>query len=269
MNSRERISAAGLAAMLAPATSALADVIEFTDRDEWFSAARQVSTIGFTEFPAGTHLADQYDELGVLFTDGLDVVLCCDSHVFPSDAAGLNSVGSTTLAFTTPQYSIAVDFPGFVQFQLFSGGSLMYMSSWFGVLPIGNFGGLISTEPFDTVLITDPVGNDAFIDDLHFGVPAPGALWLLAAMALCPAGRKRRRRCTGAGAGAGGEPNLSAARRAVHRPKAHAIRWAWPSSRCSPLAAPAPSAPSERVGALRGSGFLEGTYLAQGAWHAR
>lgn len=195
MRSTERIlAAAALSALVGPTTSGLAAVLEFTDRAAWFAAAGQVTTIGFTDFPHGTHLTTQYDELGVLFTDGLDVVLCCDDHVFPNDGAGLNSVGSTTLAFTTPQNSIAVDFPGDVQFRLFSGGALIYTSSPFGFGGIGNFAGLISSQAFDVALISCPVGGDAFIDDLHFGVPAPGALWLLGAAAFAPPGRKRRRR---------------------------------------------------------------------------
>jgi hypothetical protein len=177
----------------------MAGVLEFTDRDAWFAAVGQVTTIGFTEFPAGTQLTNQYDELGVLFTDGLDIVLRDDYYFhFPNDGAGMNSVGSTTLAFATPQYSIAADFPGFIQFTLFSSGVAIYTSSPFGLLPVGNFAGLVSSQPFDAALISDPFGDNAFADDLHFGVPAPGALWLLAATAFCSAGRNRWRRCAGA-----------------------------------------------------------------------
>ncbi len=193
MKSRARISAAAvLAALLGPAGAGLAAVIEFTDRDAWFSAAEQVTTITFTKFPSGTLITNQYDELGVLFTDGLDFILCCGGD-FPNDGAGLNSVTSTTLAFATPQYSIAVDFPGDVQFSLFNVGALIYTSSPFGFGGIGNFGGLISSQPFDAVFISDPFGDIAFADDLHFGVPAPGVLWLLGPAAFALPGSKRRR----------------------------------------------------------------------------
>jgi hypothetical protein len=165
--------------------------MEFTDRDAWFDAVDLMTTIGFTEFPNGTFVTDHYEELGVLFTDGVDVIVCCGDN-FPNDLAGLNGVGSISLEFTTPQAWIALDFPGFAQFSPFSQGELIYTSSMFGADPVGNFAGLISSQLFDAAILIDPADDAIFIDDLHFGVPAPAALWLLGLAALRPA---RRRRC--------------------------------------------------------------------------
>jgi MYXO-CTERM domain-containing protein len=52
----------------------------------------------------------------------------------------------------------------------------------------------VSPQPFDEIRITDPVGSQVSIDDLHFGppIPAPGALGLFG-FALLGAHRCRRR----------------------------------------------------------------------------
>ncbi|MCH8166014.1 MAG: PEP-CTERM sorting domain-containing protein, partial [Planctomycetes bacterium] len=93
------------------------------------------------------------------------------------------------LSFTTPQAWIGVDYPGLLRIELFSAGRLIFTSNTHGKF-LGNFLGLISTELFDAAVLIDPAG-DVFIDDLHFGVPAPGAVFLFGLAALCA--RRRRR----------------------------------------------------------------------------
>jgi hypothetical protein len=169
--------------------AATGGVLEFTDKDEWFAAVGDVTTITFTEFPEGTLLTDQYEDLGVLFTDGFDLINHGGSFV--NDGAGVDGFGDIELAFTTPQAWIAVDYPGSVQFELFTRGKLIYTSSMFSDKgEIGEFAGLLSPELFDAVIISSADGK-SFIDDLHFGVPAPGGAVLLCLGALCP--RRRRR----------------------------------------------------------------------------
>ena len=56
----------------------------------------------------------------------------------------------------------------------------------------GFFAGLVSTQPFDAVIISDPTDSFVSIDDLHFGVPAPPTLALLGLGALGAARRRRR-----------------------------------------------------------------------------
>jgi hypothetical protein len=55
---------------------------------------------------------------------------------------------------------------------------------------VGNFLGLVSSDLFDAAVLIDPQ-DEAEIDDLHFGVPAPGAIWLLGLAALRPARQRR------------------------------------------------------------------------------
>ena len=166
-------------------------VEEFTNKDEWIAAVGQFTTIDFTGFPDGTFITDQYVDLGILFSGGNEHIFL--NQGFINDGAGLNSGFFTDIVmeFGTPQLWIAVDFPGDVQFELFREGVLIYTSSEFGIGGVGNFAGLVATDPFDMAVILDPTGGTANVDDLHFGVPSPGALWLLAVAALLP--RRRRR----------------------------------------------------------------------------
>jgi hypothetical protein len=169
-----------------------ADFLEFEDRDAWFDAVPGgITTIGFGELPEFTFITDQYLELGVLFVDGDDQTIF-DPVVYPQDGWGLDGQASIHLQFTQPMQWIAADFPGGLEFELFREGELIYASGGFGLGGVGNFGGVIADEPFDEVLIDDWLGDDPFLDDLHFGppIPAPATLVLLGA-ALLP-GRRRR-----------------------------------------------------------------------------
>lgn len=179
---------------LAAGTCATADVIEFTDRDEWIAAVGTFTTIDFTGFPEGTFITDQFSDLGVTFTGGNEHIALSD-NAFSNDGAGLESnFADIQIEFATPQFWIAVDFPGIIQFELFSGGQLIFTSSGLGVGGAGNFGGLLSTEPFDMAVILDPTDMTVAIDDLHFGPPVPGpptvAFLGLAGVFAC---RRRRR----------------------------------------------------------------------------
>ncbi len=97
------------------------------------------------------------------------------------------------LSFDSQQLWLAVDYPGAVQIDLFSGNIPLH-SSVFITGGQGNFAGVISIELFDTVVISDPEIGDVFIDDLHFGVPSPGVIALLALGGL--RGRRRRDSCS-------------------------------------------------------------------------
>jgi hypothetical protein len=168
------------------------EVIEVFDSAEWQNALATVTTVGFTEHPAGTLITNQYADLGLLFTDGNDNIVCC-GNAFRIDGAGVGGgfpFGPITLAFVTPQSGIAAEFPGAVRFSLFSRGALLYESQPYS-RGLGNlFVGLVSTAPFDAVVIDDPIDNAVFLDDLYFGVPAPGVLPLVA-LAGAMGGRRR------------------------------------------------------------------------------
>jgi hypothetical protein len=178
--------------LLIPVPSAPAEVIEYEQKSEWIDAVGDFTTIGFTEFPHGTWVFDQYAHLGAHFVDGADIILCCDPGLFPEDGAGLNGNSVTRVRFDGSVHYVAVDYPGYVRFQLYDDGDLLYENDWFGHGQIGQFGGVISAESFDEIRLTDPIGDQVFIDDLHFGppIPAPGAIGLFGIALL--AGPRRR-----------------------------------------------------------------------------
>ncbi len=151
---------------------ASADVLEFTDKDEWIEAVGEFTTIDFTGFPEGTWITDQYADLGILFTDGDDWIHNTCGYV--NDCWGLAGGGGNdqiTLAFDTEEAYIGVDFPGDLQIDLYSRGRLIH-SSVFIAGGHGNFGGLLSRVLFDSVVLSDPLFSSVHIDDLHFGPPA-------------------------------------------------------------------------------------------------
>lgn len=186
------------AAYGAAAVMAQAVVVEFTDKNEWLASVGPVTTIGFTEFPDNTFITDQYESLGVLFSDGVHQIACCGG--FPEDGSGLYGFPAIHLVFESPQAYLAADFPGVLQIELFSGGELVYQSGVFGSSGHEVFAGLISSSLFDAANLKRP--PDLFnttIDDLHFGVAGlPGdldgdrlvgvsdLLLLLAAWGPCP-----------------------------------------------------------------------------------
>lgn len=170
---RIRVNPARYAAALILASSVagtgVAGVIEFfdEDREEWFAVTRAVTTIDFTGFPDHTFITNQYEDLGVLFLDGDDNIICCDQPCFPQDGSGLDGNPAIHLLFDSPQRWIAADFPGVLQFELRSQGELIYESSSFGLSGCGRFGGLFLNEPFDEAILTGT--RQVFLADLHFG----------------------------------------------------------------------------------------------------
>ncbi len=167
---------------------AVCGVVEFFDKEEWETAVGSFLTVDFTGFPDGIFITDQYADLGILFTDGNDSIFP-NENAFPNDGVGLDGNGDISVSFDTPQAWIGVDFPGLLTIELYSEGRLFFTSNLWGG-GAGNFLGLVSSELFDAAVLIDPLG-EAEIDDLHFGVPTPGALWLLGVAALLP--RRRRR----------------------------------------------------------------------------
>jgi hypothetical protein len=169
-----------------------ADIVEYRDKEEWEAAAGSWSTADFTGFAMGTPIDEQYAYLGVHFVDGYDFVVL-GWETFPNDGAGLDGNELVDLVFDAPMYCIAADFPGNLGFDLYFEGEFFYKSSEFGAGGVGNFGGLVSTQPFDRAVVWEyGTYPNVSLDDLHFGppIPAPSALCIVSAALLAA-----RRRC--------------------------------------------------------------------------
>ena len=173
-----------------------ADVVKYTSKAEWQSLAASFATITFTEipFPPTAFITTQYADLGVTFTDGNDSLHNSTSLI--NDGFGLHGNlpgNSITMQFAQPISAFAIDHPGTEGFKLYLGSEFVFDTGLMGGSGTGKFSGVISTQPFDKVVVQDPVGLATLIDDLHFGppIPAPGALAFLAIAALNP--RKRQR----------------------------------------------------------------------------
>jgi len=183
-----------LLAALGPCRVVSAEAEVFFDFAEWQSAMSSTTTIGFTGFPDGTLISNQYEAQGVVFESPHPFTLS-GFDLFLEDGAGIVTntfIQDIEVQWSQPQYGIATHFTGAIQFQLFDDNGMVYESDTFGV-GTGLFVGFISTISFDRAVIFDPTGiGIVVIDDLHFGVPAPGALGLFA-LAGAIHGRRRRR----------------------------------------------------------------------------
>jgi len=169
-----------------------ANVQEFLDFDEWQNAAGDFTFIGFTEYPQGTILTDQYADLGITFPEANATVvesefLFEDGHALGVD--GPSGFDNIWVEFEEPVTAIGATFPGFLQIELFYDGKAINIPDPWG----GGFLGLVSTEPFDSAILVDPLGS-TFIDNLYFAppIPSPGVLGGFAIAALCFHRRRRR-----------------------------------------------------------------------------
>ena len=179
-------------ALLLLSAPAGADVIvqEFTDANEWESAVGEFSTINFDTLPGGTPLDDQYAHLGVTFGPWV-------WEIAGEKAISPEPHGSIQVFFDEPQAWAAFE-PGFnLGVRLFSEGKMIYESELgaFGKHDGTPFGGVISSKPFDEMVIYRPTifGGDGgtTIDALHWGIPAPGSLALLALAGMVGPSRRR------------------------------------------------------------------------------
>jgi hypothetical protein len=189
-----------LTACSAAGVASAAVTIYENDFAGWSAAAGPATNIGFTEYPQGTPITDQYELLGVTFGGyaqsgpfGEPFVLFGDG--FLQDGVGLRGNPGIELIFSEPMRAVGVDFPGGIRFKAYLGDTLIFQSFTFGGMPLGNFGGFVSDTPFDRVILWMPQNGNVFIDTLYFAtVPTPGAALPLVAALLGRLSHQRRRR---------------------------------------------------------------------------
>lgn len=188
---------------VAVAPVSLAGVVEFENeqRPDFFAAVGgpgNVSTVDFTGYPDLTPITDQWAHLGVHFSSSGSVVTRGPGFViFPNDGWGTRGEPEINMTFDAPINWSAADFPGVNHvIELYYDDVLIYTSGEFGTGGPGQFGGLISDDPFDSARIFNNFSVINFVDDLHFGppinVPGPGALALVLYAPLQKRQRRRR-----------------------------------------------------------------------------
>jgi hypothetical protein len=170
-------------------TRADAEVVTVFDYSQWQSLADAYTTIDFTGFPDATPITDQYGALGVIVAAPAFIFA---SNGLVNDGWGLHGPSGLHLFYDTPQRWIAVHHAANAEFELYFEGELVGMSGFDPIGGIGSFLGIVSTVPFDEVIITKPpfYGTHIIIDDLHWGssIPAPPCLLIFSGLA-----RRRRR----------------------------------------------------------------------------
>ncbi len=180
-----------MGALLATST-AFGSFTTYTNFDQWKAAnGSNYTTMNFV-FSQPVLLTTQYLPLGVTFPDAEEVAAPL-GVAFPIDGWGVWGSGSgdgdVHLKFLTPQKWIGAHYPANLLYQLLSGGNVIYTSPTHGGFGPGLFYGVVSDQMFDEVKIINQSGL-LYIDNIYFGVPAPGAvsvfgLWFVR-------GRRRR-----------------------------------------------------------------------------
>ena len=173
-------------------STAQAGVTEFDGGiDDWSNVAGEFTTIGLSEYPAGTLITEQDSDPGIHFTEGDDDIVenlnHSDNFSLGDSEFGPSEPSNIWVDTDQPMTEIGAHYPGTVKFEFFDDGESIYTND---ILvqrgdPRIQFAGLVSVQPFDTVRIPVPEGV-LFIDDLHAGPPnpAPGALGLLGIAAI-------------------------------------------------------------------------------------
>lgn len=132
--------------MLLPALvllPALAQVTEYTSRPAWEAVVGTSQCADLLDLPNGTTVTNQYASIGMTFTQNNDIVYV--SGVFVVDGAGVNCNGDMEIVFSSPRSALGCDFPGALQFSVYSGAALVHSSSNFGSSGTGFFAGITST----------------------------------------------------------------------------------------------------------------------------
>jgi len=156
-------------------------IAEYTELATYNAAVGAHTIIDFNDgYPDGTVVTDQYIDQGAFFFAGNDEIF--SDPAFLADGVGLQGFARIDITFSTPMNHIGVEFPGALDIVLYSGSTIIDVSSQFGGTGSGLFGGVISSAPFDRVVLHDWADGSTFIDNLHFGTvaaaPVPAAAWL-------------------------------------------------------------------------------------------
>jgi hypothetical protein len=198
-----RLLGCAAASLVALASSASGAVVTTTSLETWTGwVAGPVTQLTFADVgPAPMLFTTQYAEFGVTATQGDDWIVQTSSW----DNLGLGGKApwepgdpTVDLAFSTPVNAFGVRYLNSVQFDLYSGGSLVGGSGVFMSGVTLGFGGLYSDVAFDSIHIRRPNPSaTVHLDDLYLPtIPSPAS-----ALILILGASSWRRRCCGGSRG--------------------------------------------------------------------
>lgn len=190
-----RISASVLGLLLLAVEHRVdASVTSFNhDFEGWQEFAGPYTTCDFTGFPAFTVITDQYESLGVLFTNPTFNIVKNTPSNFPIDGWGLDANGYLELTFSQEMFAIGAHVPGSPKIQLFLGEVMIGQTTYaFGDGP-SVFAGAASDIGFDRARFISPgINGEVYMDNLYFSsVPGPS---VVAPLILAAARMRARRR---------------------------------------------------------------------------
>ena len=188
-----QLFASALGATLLASAQAPADVVVQTfenDKKGWKENVGDFSTIDFTDLEDQTPVFEQYADQGITFGGGVTAI---EWPGFLNDGHGIWAFDLIDIKFDRPEkWWVAIDHPGAVAVTLISDADeeIIYQSEFLNLGGLGNHLGIVSDTEFDR--ITFATTEHMMIDDFHWGIPAPGALGLLAVAGLLGPPRRRR-----------------------------------------------------------------------------
>lgn len=149
-----------------PQQSALTSITEYTDEATWATALGVPTVINpYGDLTPGVIVTNQYAPLGALYTDGDDTAIAAGAAI---DGMWLQGGDGISVEFSDPVNAVGINYPGAVRITGSLDGAEVFVSSDLGGSGSGLFAGIISTDPFDEILIVDWVDSAVFIDDLNY-----------------------------------------------------------------------------------------------------
>jgi len=191
-----------IAALVAPIEAGTINT--YDDFDTWEADAGEYTSILFSEpdvYSFGLTIVDQYEDEGVIFAgwDALCDSLTCSPYFQQGDGAGLQGGELIDMRFTQPMQTFGAHFALLMDFTLYYEGEIVFSSTFGDANDFSVFGGVVSDQPFDRVVLKNPQFQpplvQTLVDNVYFGppIPAPGVL-VVFAIGLGMSGAPRRRR---------------------------------------------------------------------------
>ena len=145
-------------------------ITSFDQESAWLAAAGPAVYESFYPGIDGLIITDQFEDEGALFTDGDEqLVLQAIFH----DFRGVKGNGNITIEFTEARRAFAVEYVYAMEIELYSGPNFLGTSQAFQAGSVWDFGGVVSDQPFDRIVLRDWMDDFIYIDSVYFTEATP------------------------------------------------------------------------------------------------